>query len=377
MDSEELPQSYEASPIFDALDVDLVVKVLSHTAFSPFFTFFIPVFYYFQGARWPSPVIVYSAGYFVALCLFWFVKWYSRLYRNQGSLLFAHPPLDWGEQIVVVTGGSSGIGELIANTLAVRNVTVAVLDIHPIVTENYNITYYKCDVSKWEEVDAVSKRIVEELGHPTVLINNAGVVQGKRILDLTPEDIQQTFAVNTLAHFWTLKAFLPEMIKNNFGHIINIASVAGLVGMAKMTDYCASKAAIVSLHESLRYELDHQYRAPSVRTTLVLPGHVHTRLFSTVKLPQSKLYKFFVPSLPPVVVAKAVIAAMDEQHSRTIYLPFYAHFIPFLQLMPSFIRDFAQWLSGADYGMDEFVKISGKRPEEGPAPEISDRSKSD
>jgi hypothetical protein len=87
-------------------------------------------------------------------------KWCSRLYRNQGSLFFAPAPLDWGEQIIVVTGGeftwtafgsdwlirdsrpalgSSGVGELVANTLAVRNVTVVVLDIKPIITENCEI----------------------------------------------------------------------------------------------------------------------------------------------------------------------------------------------------------------------------------------------
>lgn len=65
-----------------------------------------------------------------------FIKWCSRLYRNQGSLLFGPPRFDWGEQVVVITGGSSGIGELIANTLAVRNVTVVVLDAKPIETEN-------------------------------------------------------------------------------------------------------------------------------------------------------------------------------------------------------------------------------------------------
>jgi hypothetical protein len=84
-----------------------------------------------------------------------FVKWYSKLFRNQGSLLFAPPRFDWGEQIIVVTGGmrplqefgksshmptfttgASGVGELLANTLAVRNVTVVVLDVNPIVTEN-------------------------------------------------------------------------------------------------------------------------------------------------------------------------------------------------------------------------------------------------
>jgi NAD(P)-dependent dehydrogenase (short-subunit alcohol dehydrogenase family) len=113
--------------------------------------------------------------------------------------------------------------------LAVRNVTVVVLDVKPIVTENCaylpelttvafadqfpdNITYYKCDVSKLEEVEAVAKKVIEEvchntpfgahridrilqLGHPTVLVNNAGVVQGKLILDLSPEDIRQSVSL--------------------------------------------------------------------------------------------------------------------------------------------------------------------------------------
>ena len=103
------------------------------------------------------------------------------MYRNQGSLFYRPPPLDWSDQIVVVTGGASGVGELLANTLAVRNISVVVLDVKPIVTENSaflsnvflvailtyphpgNISYYKCDVSKWEEIKAVSEKIVNEV----------------------------------------------------------------------------------------------------------------------------------------------------------------------------------------------------------------------
>ncbi|THH19793.1 hypothetical protein EW146_g1447 [Bondarzewia mesenterica] len=369
--------SGDSGNVFDNLDIDLVVKVLSHTAFSPFFIFFVPVFYIFQGGSIQDIQVLGPIVYWVLLSIFWLVKWFSTLYRNQGKLLFAPVPLDWGEQIVLITGGASGIGELIANTLAVRNVTVVVLDVNPIVTENYNIVYYKCDVSKWEEVEAVQKRIIDELGHPTIIINNAGVVQGKLLLDLTPEDVKQTFGVNTLAQFWILKAFLPEMIKQKTGHIITVASVTGLVGIAQMTDYNASKAAIISLHESLRYELDKRYNAPRVRTTLLLPGHVLTPLFSTVHLPTSWLYKFFVPSIPPVTIAKAAITALDEQHSQTICLPFYVHFTPLLKLLPSFVRDFAQWLSGADYAMDGFVKTTGRRVEEGPVAEQPKADKRD
>ncbi|KAF4575144.1 hypothetical protein EYR36_006500 [Pleurotus pulmonarius] len=367
------PNYSDPSPIFDSLDIDLVVKVLAHTAFSPFFTFFIPIFYLFLGAKVTDSVVVLSGVYYVVVSLFWFLKWYSRLYRNQGNLLFGPGRFDWGEQIVVITGGSSGIGELLANTLAVRNVNVVVLDVNPIQTENYNITYYKCDVSKWEEVEAVSKQIIEEIGQPTVLVNNAGVVQGKLILDLSPEDVKQTFHVNTLAHFWTLKAFLPGMIEAKSGHIFTMSSVMGLVGSAQMTDYCASKAALVLLNESLRYELDKRYKCPQIRTTLITPGHVLTPLFSTTKLPTWPLFKFLAPSLHPVTVVKSIIAAMDEQHSQTLMMPFYTQFAPYMPILPSFLRDLFQWLSGADYAMESFVKVSGRRPEEGPVDAQSSR----
>jgi len=265
-----------------------------------------------------------------------------------------------------VTGGASGIGELLANTLAVRNVTVVVLDVNPIVTENYNIAYYKCDVSKWEEVEAVSKKIIEEIGEPTILVNNAGVVQGKLIVDLTPQDVQQTFGVNALSHFWILKAFLPSLLKQKSGHIITMSSALGMTGVAQMTDYCASKAAVVSLHESLRYELDKRYKCPKIRTTLVCPGHVSTPMFTGVTFPSFPLFKFFCPTIQPVTVVKRIIAALDDQHSQTIFLPFYTNFIPIVGLLPSFLRDLVQWMSGADYAMENFTKTSGRRPEEGP-----------
>ncbi len=69
-----------------------------------------------------------------------------------------------------------------------------------------------------------------------------------------------------------------------------------------------------------------------------------TPLFATVRHPASFFYKFFFPSLMPVDVAKAIIAALDEQHSRVLYMPFYAHFVPLLHMFPSYLRDLAQWV---------------------------------
>ncbi|KAL9713142.1 hypothetical protein Ac2012v2_004383 [Leucoagaricus gongylophorus] len=363
-----LPQ--EPSQVFDNFDIDLVVKVLSHTVFSPFFTFFIPLFYLSQGEQITSKSFSYSAAHFVVVSAFWFIKWISLLYKNQGNFFLAPEPLDWSEQIVVITGGSSGIGELLANTLAVRNVTVVVLDVKPIQTENYNITYYKCDVSKWSEVEAVAGRIKGEIGEPTMLVNNAGVVQGKLILDLSEKDIEQTFGVNTLAHYWTIKAFLPSMLKKKLGHIVTIASFMGIVGAPRLTDYAASKAAVISMNSTLRTELDNHYKVPGIRTTLVCPGYVSTSLFQTIRYPSKKIQRFLFPPIEPVDVVKPIIAALDSQLSQTIMIPFYTQLGPYMNLMPSFVFDFAQYITFATHAMSFFTKTSGRREDEGPVPDL-------
>jgi len=155
------------------------------------------------------------------------------------------------------------------------------------------------------------------------------------------------------------------MIESKTGHIVTVGSIIGMVGTAQMADYCASKAAVISLHESLRYELDKRYRCPSIRTTLVLPGYINTPLFSNVSLPSSALYRFLAPSLQPIDVVKAIIATLDARHSKTIYMPFYSHFAGSLRLMPSYIRDLGQWFSGADFAMVGFVKATNLRDEKG------------
>jgi len=89
----------------------------------------------------------------------------------------------------------------------------------------------------------------------------------------------------------------------------------------------------------------YRYYSSGIRTTLVCPGHVHTPLFSTVTFPDNVFLRFFVPSLAPVTVVKAIITALDSQESRTIHLPFYTYSALIMKLLPSFIRDLAQKVS--------------------------------
>ncbi|KIY49495.1 NAD(P)-binding protein [Fistulina hepatica ATCC 64428] len=252
--------------------------------------------------------------------------------------------------------------------LAECGASVVVVDLHlPAAAEQENakkIHFYQCDVSKWENVKIMAERVSKEIGDPTIIINNAGVVQGKLILDLLPSEIERTFNVNTLAHFWIIKAFLPAMLSRKSGHIVSVASVMGITSAAQVADYCASKAAVISLMKSLRYELDKRYACPKIRTTTVCPGHITTRMFGDVVLPCSSLLRFAVPSVTPEDVAGRVVTGLEAQVSQTIMVPFYAHLTPFTELLPSFARDFVQWdfqLSGADWAMASRSSDSERR----------------
>lgn len=86
-----------------------------------------------------------------------------------------------------------------------------------------DIESYICDVSDPEDIARAAKEIREDVGEPTILVNNAGIINGRSILDLSTEDIKRTININYLGQAFTIKEFLPDMIKNNHGHIVRIS----------------------------------------------------------------------------------------------------------------------------------------------------------
>jgi all-trans-retinol dehydrogenase (NAD+) len=191
---------------------------------------------------------------------------------------------DWTIEIVLLTGGSSGIGAATAKILAEKGVKVIIVDLHPpkhtlcmsrALTAHFTLLmriapnqfFYKLDITSSEEIKAVAQQIRAEHGDPTVLINNAGIADAKPILDLPEPRMRKVFEVNIVAHFLLLSEFLPSMIRKNHGHVVTLASMASFSTQASNVGYCASKAAALSLHEGLGQELKHVYHAPKVRTT--------------------------------------------------------------------------------------------------------------
>ena len=180
------------------------------------------------------------------------------------------------------------------------------------------------------------------------MINNAAVVNGKSLLDLSIEDVERNFRVNLLSHFYTLKTFLPSMLQAGHGTIVTVSSVIGQLGAAQLSDYAASKAGITAMHKSLVAELK---STPDIKAILVTPGQLTTPLFNGVKTPSG----FFAPELEPVDVAKEIIATIDSGSSAELAMPLYARWIDWMNVMPVGVQTIMRRWSGIDSGMKTFI----------------------
>ncbi|KAJ5154411.1 short chain dehydrogenase/reductase family protein [Penicillium coprophilum] len=247
--------------------------------------------------------------------LLWLNDWLSSKCRNNWT---TDDTWDWKKELVVVTGGSGGIGGGVAQRLAAMGARVVVVDIIPLTyePENNRILYHKCDLSQEQEIAAVCENIRSEFGHPTVLINNAGLSRGRTVVEGTYSDNNITLKTNLLAPFLLSREFLPTMIQQNHGHIFNIASMSAYIPPPGLADYAASKAGLIAFHECLAQELRVQ-NAPKVRTSLAVLSFVKTPLFKG----ETNQSRFLMPILHVDTVVDAIVDTLDSGLSATIFLP--------------------------------------------------------
>jgi all-trans-retinol dehydrogenase (NAD+) len=205
-----------------------------------------------------------------------------------------------------------------------------------------------CDVSDRDAVYTQARALTTELGPLDILINNAGVVSGKTLLETPDEKIIRTINVNILSHFWTVKAFLPSMLERDTGHIVTIASAAGLIGVRGLGDYCASKFAAFGFDESLRMEL--RRLKSRVKTTVVCPFFIDTGMFTGVKT----RFPLLLPILKPAGAAGRIVKAVLKGHRRLI-MPRFVYALYLLRLMPVAVLDAAADFFGISRAMDDFT----------------------
>ena len=258
---------------------------------------------------------------------------------------------------ILITGGASGIGKLVAQRFAELGNTVIVWDLNAqnlqLIEEwakrrDLSITGMICDIANRQAVYKVAEEVQQTFGPIDVLINNAGVVSGKSLLDTPDEKILLTMNVNVLALFWVTKAFLPGMIKKGCGHLVTIASAAGLIGVKGLVDYSTSKFAAVGFTESIRVELSG--RQSGIRTTTVCPFFINTGMFNGVKT----RFPFLLPIMKPEYVAGKIVKAIIFR-KKLVVLPLFARTIFLLRLFPVSVLDKVASFFGINHSMDDFT----------------------
>lgn len=259
---------------------------------------------------------------------------------------------------VLVTGGASGIGKLMAKKALQRKAKSVILwDIDEIKLnettaeferKGYTVHPYIVDVSSQEDIEWAANDVLANIGEVDILFNNAGIVAGsKRFVEHTDKEMQATMDINVLGVMRVAKAFLPAMLQQGFGHIINIASAAGLVANPNMSVYAASKWAVIGWSESLRLEMETD--APNVKVLTVTPSYINTGMFEGVKPP------LLTPMLDPNEFVERVMKGV-ERNEVNLKAPFVVNALPILKgVLPTRIFDIvAGDLFGVYKSMDTF-----------------------
>lgn len=258
---------------------------------------------------------------------------------------------------VLITGGASGIGRLMALEAGARGASaVVVWDLNAEAADEVACTLTasgivavanRVDVTDPSDVAAAAAQVIEQFGGIDVVINCAGVVTGKTVLDIDEDDLARTYGVNVFALYRTTGAFLPGMLERDDGLIVTIASAAGLVGVARQTDYSASKFAAIGFTEALRAELRH--RGSAVTTLTVMPYYIDTGMFAGV----TTRFPWLLPILEPAYVARTVMNRI-EAGAATVVLPPFGRTVQLLKACTP-VHDVLTDIFGINSTMDHFT----------------------
>jgi NAD(P)-dependent dehydrogenase (short-subunit alcohol dehydrogenase family) len=244
------------------------------------------------------------------------------------------------DRVVLVTGGSAGIGRATAEAFAHDGARVAVCSRRPVT----GAFWVRCDVRRRDEVQAAVSAVVAKFGELHVLVNNAGFGVYGTVENTTPEDFEDLFRTNVLGPVWMIQAALPHLRKTK-GQVINVTSGLARTAIPLMAGYCMTKYALHALSQSLRIEL----RPSRIRVIEVAPGLTDTHFQKS-----AVLRGMARPAAPPnrkgwraEKVARAILRA-SRRGRREVWLTADANFLAWMQRHFPRVTDWglARWAAG-------------------------------
>lgn len=250
--------------------------------------------------------------------------------------------MNFENKVVVITGASSGIGEAAAEQFAKKGANLVLVARRKEKLEQVekNLSKYSvkilicvCDVSDKDQVKQMADKTIETFSKIDILVNNAGFVIYGNVKELSIEDIESQMKTNYFGTIYCTKSFLPHFLKQNFGHIVNVASVGASFGVPGIASYCATKYAMLGFSEGLHHEL----HDTGVGVTVVSPIMVRTSLFDHPSFKNFTKHATGI-SLSSETVANAIIKASNSSRLEIVVPSFVRIGIWFKQTFPFLIN---------------------------------------
>ena len=189
-------------------------------------------------------------------------------------------------RVAVITGGANGIGKASGEMFLRHGATVVIIDVdnkgqkisEEWVSQGHRASFYKTDITDYENTLTVFNKIKDEYGRIDILINNAGITRDASLKKMSTEQWKQVIDVNLTGVFNCTKAVVQHMIEQGFGRIINTSSVVGLYGNYGQTNYAATKAGVIGMTMTWAKELGRH----NITVNAVAPGFINTDMVKTV-----------------------------------------------------------------------------------------------
>lgn len=226
----------------------------------------------------------------------------------------------------VVTGAASGIGRAVALALGDRGCRLVLADVaeqgmaetaRQLEARGVEVTTAVVDVAERAAVEALAQRVDTELGGAQILVNNAGVTVDGGFAEQTWDDWDWVVGVNLWGVIHGCKAFLPQLLRADEAHIVNLSSMFGLAGIPAQVSYCTTKYAVRGFSEALYQEL----RYTRVGLTVVHPGGVNTNIVHAARVRHDDAHERFVEyfenrAMPPQQAAARIVTAIERGTPR-------------------------------------------------------------